>query len=78
MFAVVAAKGNGIAVYYVKEGFHRFIVGDALGVVATHNVDNVVGEAHVVLADDIIVSYFVHLGLRSNERNAVEGFLVEE
>ena len=55
LVAVVAFQNAFRLVHYMEYGRHRLVVGDALGIVATHNTAQLVGGAYSLLLHHFIV-----------------------
>jgi len=68
----VAAQDVLIGVDDMEVGVHGLVVGDALGVVALDDVDEVFCQLHLVLLDHLIVVDDVHHGVGGDDGDAVE------
>ena len=61
-------------VHHVEMRAHRFVVADALRVVAMHEIDEFIGQRHRVFFHHFIVADDVDDGIRRNHGDAVERF----
>ena len=76
--AVVATERGVLTVDDVEAGSHRLVVGDALGVVALDDVDEVVRQGDVEFLDHLIVSDDVDHDIWCDDSDAVECLLGED
>lgn len=59
LVAVVASDGAVCLVDYVEDGLHRFVVSDALWVVAFHDSADLVGCGYCFLLHHLVVADYV-------------------
>ena len=75
--AVMAADDALLLVGDMEEGFHGFIVGDALGIIASHDAVQFIGQAYLFLFHDLVVTNDGKGNIWSHDGQLVE-FLVGE
>lgn len=76
--AVMAADVARLVINSLEHRFHRFVVGDALGIAALHYAADGMRKLHLTLLHHLIVADNIHHGCGGDEGNAVEVGLGEK
>jgi len=76
--AIVATYDSILFVGNVEKCCHGFVVGDALRIVAAYEPTQVLGQTHLPLFNDLIVTYYGEGNIGRNNRELVHFFVSEE